>query len=84
MALPGTSIFLFHLNPHSLVLLAFPKPMFVCLSGLRLERLENHHFFGKMSGKRLENNPKIDDFWLDFFSLTCGNPGRNRESKKES
>ena len=34
-----------HLNPHSLALVAFQKKMPVCLSGLRLERLENHHLF---------------------------------------
>ena len=57
VALSGTSIFLFHLNPHSLVLLAFPKPMFVCLSGLRLERLENHHLFWKNEWKKAGKQP---------------------------
>ena len=74
VALSGTSIFLFHLNPHSLVLLAFPKPMFVCLSGLRLERLENHHLFlDNLVEKGWKTIPKFIVFDWNFW-LTSGNP----------
>ena len=33
------------------------------------------YYFRIISGKWLEINPKIGDFWLEFVPLTSGNPG---------
>ena len=68
----------FILTPIPWLFLCFRKQcLFACLDW-GWKGWKTFTFVGQISGKRIENIPQINGFWLDFFLLTTGNPGRAR------